>query len=210
MLIYHYAAKPFRTLLTLRQQGFKEQNLDLGGPRPYVDQISFFLDPIPVEIMGFLFADMDHRVWRAGNTLYQHVVDTRRIGPFDYMFVETPLDYRFMDKRWPSDRDLTGPERQSYFSELYTEKRNNGLIGSGSTDLEKAAKSFIGGTRTAFIARASINDESEKKRYACGVPHVLVYPNNGKIATIAPPEPVKIGNQRPRASTENISTSLRW
>lgn len=207
MLIYHYAAKPFRTLLTLRQQGVKENIADPSGPHPYIDHISFFVDPVPVEIMGFLFSGMDHRVWRAGNTLYQHVVDTRRIGPFDYMLVETPLDYRFMDERWPADIELSKTEREKYFADLYKEKRQQGLIGSGALELEKAASSFVGGTRTAFINRSRVNDESEMKRYATGVPHVLVYPRGGKVVTIATPEPVKIGNSRPHSGTENIPTS---
>ena len=98
MKLYHYSTERFLKIETRRLQGIAEQEIKsaedkaskMGLPLPYVDHVSFFLEPIPKDTIASIFKG-EHPFWKAGQTLYEHVVDTKTIDEKSfYRIVETP------------------------------------------------------------------------------------------------------------------------
>ncbi len=88
MKLYHYSDKQYTELLTRRVQGADEKEIDIatfkakrmGLPLPYHDHISFFFEPIPLDKIASVFP-YGHPFWKAGNEIYEHVIDLDSIDP---------------------------------------------------------------------------------------------------------------------------------
>lgn len=219
MRLYHYSKTAFTQLLTRRAQNqftpeelIEEERKAKFRQEPgfYIDHISFFLDPIPADIMGTLFAKDKHDFWIAGNTIYQHIVESSQLGDFTYLIHETPSDMAFLDKHWPLDKKLTLAEKEQYFLERNKLRRRNGQIGHGNRDFERNAKRYVGTTRDAYI-KASIRNVAEARlQYAASVTHVAIYLPGGVAPLISKPTAVKIGKAAVHTGTESLPTSQCW
>lgn len=180
MLLYHYSKSPythFKTLAMQKNITNEEKKKALADmeeyhqPGPYYSHISFFFEPVPVDIIGGLFRGSGNEFWVTGNTIYEHIIDSKELGDFKYMIIETSVD-REHRKSW-SD---TGDEKW-YFAEKYRLLVKCNYIGSGNNAFERGALPLVGTTRQAYINTVKNPfDTNSLKKYAADVPHVMIYP----------------------------------
>ena len=87
MKLYHYNPVEFSELKSMIAQGIK--NVGDNSIKGYSSSISFFLEPIPRDIVEIL--KHEHDFWVSGRDLYEHVIDTNDL-PLDveYVLTETP------------------------------------------------------------------------------------------------------------------------
>lgn len=174
MLLYHYSKQPHSELLTLLQQGITaERKLQLeqlskerGSLYPYYDSISFFMEPMPMDVLGTVFSE-SHPVWVNGNVLYEHVVDTSTLDLKYWTVVEGKID-DLLSPFWsdlPVVKKLHGKTKH-FIKRLFNE---NGI----STDsLHRAILKYAGQLRPALFK----TDRQYSKQYAADIPHLMVYP----------------------------------
>ena len=122
MLLYHYSNEPYTALKTKLAQGvmtpamMAEEDTYVtyrNDAFPSYKAISLLPDPIPLDIMGALYAGHDHHIWIPNHVIYEHVVDSRRLPRFDYHISETPDDVKQMMADWPDD--ITQAQKRAYF-----------------------------------------------------------------------------------------------
>lgn len=199
MLLYHYATQPFPILKTLEAQGLVTDEMRNAAqdsmafyhtPGPYYAHISFFVDPLDLSTVAEIFAGHNHPVWRTGNVVYQHVVESHTLGDFDYLWTETPVDKQFMKTRWKEG--LSEEAMSKYFADLAVAARKAGFIGKGNHAFEKAAKSFVGKTMEAYLEAKELNYGRNWQQYAANVPHVMIYPPKGVAVLSGMPQREKI------------------
>lgn len=188
MKLYHYSTEPLELLLTRREQGVSAEQITeaeikakkLGLPLPYIDHISFFLEPIPKETIASIFKNQ-HPFWKAGAEIYEHVIDSSSIpAQSQYMIVETPVIDQYTDQFDWSVTDLK--VRSSYFIAMHKEMKRLGLLGVGIPKMVKLLTPFLGKTEGYYIkSRMAKDADVTKTQYAAGVPHLMVYPIGGRV-----------------------------
>lgn len=197
MKLYHYSSERFVDIRTRRAQKtptaseIKEAERSAifrSAPGLYLDHISFFIEPPPLDIIGDLFNKVNHDVWVNGKTICEYVIDPSFFGNFTFVVTETPSDIVYRDKHWPDGKELTDNEKKVFFANRAVQKRKLGEIGSGLVELKTICQKFYGTTRAAFMA-ATANPLSEQSllQYAADVPHLMVYPTN----TVIKPQSVR-------------------
>jgi hypothetical protein len=180
MKLYHYSAQKYDALLTKELQGVVtdgEREDDKAAARfrgdigPYIQHVSFFIEPVPADILGSIFP-RDHHTWAAGNVLYQYTVDVDDIDIYGWCIIENKINLIMDDMFW-LDIDL--------YKKLFFTVRNiaNSLAGNSGTTivgLKKAGIKYMNTARDAFIALKKHKTFNEVKNlYAPRVPHVMVY-----------------------------------
>lgn len=176
MLVYHYSKSSFPRLETLEYRGTKSDSKPQEGVYKllgnYNQHVSFFLDPIPFQVMGKIYGK-DHHTWYSGNELYQYIVDTDKIGNFNYHIVETPEKLKLFYDDNLSDND--------YEREIELLVTKNKIIGN-QNELNKAARPYVGTLRDNINKVHRLpNWDSIKNKYAAGVTHLMIYPETGFI-----------------------------
>jgi hypothetical protein len=193
MLLYHYGPgnTKYNTLLTKRLSDKKLSKEEIKEAEdlarltsrlgPYIDHISFFMDPIPFDIIGDLFKDSNHHVWFNSNTLYEYRVDFLSLEKnIKYEVVETPNDVKILDAtNWIDTDDFF----YDYMLKKYKRKRNDGEVGKFRLFLEDQVKKYQGTIRDYYLKAVKRKDfkEGNDKKYAANVPHLMLYPSNGEI-----------------------------
>lgn len=214
MLLYHYSKELYRQLQTRRitekltddQIQTIEAKARERSTLPYIDHISFFIEPIPLDILGVLFSKHDHPVWFDGNQLYEYTIDSESLkGNFWFEIVETPFDIQFMDSNWLDN--MSDLQKREYFAKQKELKLQNGECGYGSSELEKAAIKFLGTTRRFYIDGIKHHDSASLKRYAARVPHIMLYPIGGIVAYKNPPRKVTVGKKN---IVETAKMTKKW
>lgn len=203
MNLYHYSTERFPFIKTRREQGVSKEVLEeaehkakkMGLPLPYVDHVSFFLEPIPKETIAAIFSNK-HPFWRAGQKLYEHVIDSDDIDEKSfYRIVETPEINKFTDQFDWAVKDLTA--RSKYFVEMNKEMLRLGYSGYGISKMVSKCQQFIGKTEGYYIrARTLDSDGHSATQYAAYVPHLMVYPKGGVIP-IKSVSLITLGSGRP-------------
>jgi len=221
MLLFHYATHPYNPLRTRRlQQPLSDEDIRRGefsakrcsDPAPYYDHISFFLEPVPLDIIGDIFKPYNHPFWHNGNRIYEHIVEHSQLPKFDYVIVETEFDRLHADKNWYDGIRDTPSAVEHYFAEAAKKKIRLGERGSNHVAFERGARAFIGGLRQAYINAPSVNDASAMLKYAASVPHVMLYPVGGTVKLLQKPRQVTIGDKPLMQVTTNIiaAPSAHW
>ena len=188
MLLYHYSTEKYNSLKNLASRGlpvdkdtgavdrFNKETESVGY---YWDHISFFFDPIPLDLPKIL--NREHDFWRPGVELYQYTVDTEQLNIYLYRIVETATDYNELLKSSGLDLD-NRTVFNAYKLKVNRLKKANGEIGTDISSFERYSGSFIGGTRDAFMEQnkkiESLNGEGANL-YAAFVPHVMMYLKEG-------------------------------
>lgn len=204
MKLYHYSTEPYKVLYTRREQGVTAEQImeaeakasKLGLSLPYIDHISFFLEPIPKETIAGIFKNQ-HPFWAVGAEIYEHVIDVRSFNPkSQYMLVETPVIDKYTDQFDWSVKDLA--VRSKYFVNMHKEMRRLGLLGVGIPNMVKQITPYLGKTEGYFLKSRMCDDsESTKTQYAAGVPHVMVYPIGGAV-NVERVSKIKLGSATPK------------
>ncbi len=206
MKLYHYSTERFPFIKTRREQGVSKSDLEeaenkakkMGLPLPYVDHVSFFIDPIPKETIAAIFSNK-HPFWKAGQMLYEHVIDTKDIDEKSfYRIVETPAIDKYTDQFDWTVKDL--PTRSKYFVAMNKEMMRLGYSGYGISKMVKMCQPFVGKTEGYYIkARQRPDAADSEKLYAGNVPHLMIYPVGGVIP-VESKELIKLGSTKPIVS----------
>lgn len=176
--VYHYATQQYDVLKTKKAQGVPTDTSSVGivlnGKRfDYTDHISFFVEPIPLEVMGRVYGK-DHHVWHPGSELHEHKVDMAKVKSFMYHFVETPEKIAML-----FDDNIDDEE---YYKRLEKVNAEKGYVGSGLSEFSHPYKQFQGQTKRHILRADSFPRWQENRlKYAACVPHVMVYPKGGLI-----------------------------
>lgn len=207
MKLYHYAKTRHPVLLVSRlsvvrtASEIRREELEdrrKGLKFSYLDHISFYFDPLPRDL-GRLYEDegIQHEVWRSGEVLYEHIIDTAGLE-FGFDLVETPQDQAYLDRFW--DDKLLEPTREADYYRF--QQRRNELadssgysvgMGYNTAILEKVVSPFLGKTRAAYVDALKTQDKDTLSRlYAPAVPHLFIYPKEGKIVPIAVAKPFRL------------------
>ena len=215
MKLYHYSKQPYVSLQTVRfREKLSDEQIKEGirsaqfrhEPAPYYDQVSFLFDPLPLDIIGRLFAPYHNHTWVPGQVLYEHIVESSSIGHFLFKIGETKDDREFMEKYWVDDDS----KKEQFFSRRADQRRAQGLIGEGNAAFERVGRIFVGKTRQAFIDSIKVNDaETLSSHYAADVPHAMIYPKRGEIHLIHPPTKVIIPKTKVDTALEEYRNAQR-
>lgn len=214
--IYHYSAaagqEPFKDLQTkalsqkLSPNTLKEERevaKEFHKVGAYCDHISFFFDPVPLDIIGELFGPW-HHTWKPGNELYQYTVDVSTIADCPFEAVETPAALELLEKTvWRDDEEF----KIDFFKRRLELQESLGEVGYTNAALRKVILRFKGSTREAYLKARKRGDwEENKTKYAASVPHLMIYPLNG-IIRYEQVDVVKVGLA---IATEAAPVSMRW
>lgn len=182
MLIYHYSKEKYDKLLTLEKQRnitpeerVKAMKAMVQGDHAgmYFEHISFFIDPLPLDVIAGIFGGM-HPVWQTGTNLFQYVVETSLLPRFKYEVVESPEKTELY-----YDDNISTEE---YYRRLKQLNKEKGYVGNGSTALTTACKPLVGRTREFYQQLSNRSNFDElKNKYAATVPHLMLYPDSGII-----------------------------
>lgn len=208
MYVYHYGVEPYKTIKTLellnRLSKDRMDEMDAWGKniyrQPYYKQVSFFLEPLPVEVMGKLFENANHDLYNDGTVLYEHVVkisDLRNI--LAWRMVETPNNVEYYKTGAGKGYDNASDEEQIKIlrgSQAFLVKQ--GEASDNYSDLLTTIPKFNKGILKAFQASRIKNPDSNL--YAEEVPHLMVYVN----------KPIKITKVNKRTIGEPTLEYLKW
>lgn len=181
MKLFHYAKQSFSELRTLeRQRPLSEKErkeasdvIISGKPGFYFQHISFFIEPVPLDLLGSIFGN-SHHTWYPGSELFQYTVESSKLGSFKYEVVESPEKTELY-----YDDDLTTDAYVKAHRELLV--RLN-YVGDSNAKLIAATRHLMGTTRAAFQQLPKRPNWSDiKNKYAPTVAHVMVYPASGII-----------------------------
>lgn len=222
MLLYHYSNEPYTELKTKQAQGkitpeeMEQEDkyaLFRHDVSPSYAEISFLPDPIPLDIIGALYAGHDHHIWIPDHEIYEHIVDSKELPPFKYHITETPDDVKQMFRDWPDNP--TPEQKRAYFQAKNARKWKTGENGEGNKELEKNFSKYVNGTRNAYLTAVPLFDDYNWKQYAPMVPHVQINPEGGIAKLLRPARKVKIGKANVAVSLESykglhIPFSAKW
>ena len=188
MKLYHYSKNKYDVLKSLAAQDnltakekreFEEEAKLIGLPIPYHKQISFFFDPIPLDIIADLFKGKND-VWKMGTELFQYEVDVNSLEPdIWFLIAESPEITKFLDSiNWQDGREfLIKVKREKIKKQIEL-----GEIGQGLPNLIKHIQRYKGMTRYYYIQASKRKDFEEYIHlYAAFVPHVMLVPKSGII-----------------------------
>lgn len=205
MFLYHYSAEPREVLITSRKSVKRtpekiaqvERVSKLRGMKySYLDHISFFFEALPRDL-GSLYKGIGHPLWKPGQVLYEHVIDTSDLI-FAFDVVETPEKQDYMKRNWSDHllRDDADDEYAQYFRRQNVLMQKLGYsvsMGKNNDKLEKVAFQFVGKARNAYIQSIQTSHpEDLKTLYAPGVPHAMIYPEGSEIELIEPANRIKL------------------
>lgn len=202
MKLYHYSDKQYTELLTRRIQGADEKEIDvatfkakrMGLPLPYHDHISFFFEPIPLDKIASVFP-YGHPFWKAGNEIYEHVIDLQSIDPTSFWrVVESIEQSKFSDQfDWEGTKDLA--TRAGWFTKMHLNDAKLGLSGYDTRLIYKASRQVMVMSTLDFYRRAMFGRDPENTQYAADVPHLMIYPIGGRIP-VTSSRKVTLGNKK--------------
>ena len=219
MLLYHYATEKFDILETPRKHKpptpyeIKIQEQKAAGRFAiglYIDHISFFIEPAPLQILGKLYVGHAGAIWQPGRVFYEHVIDSKDIGDFKFSVDATPADllelYAF-DKKYKTP---TPAQMHKYFEQEADRKWRTGEYGQNNIDFEKVAKKLVGTTEQAYLDAIPHFTESNWQHYAAMVPHAKIYPAQGYCKLYRPAQRVVVGAVSSESHTITIPTWAEW
>lgn len=187
--LYHYSASRHEVLKTREKSSShidkeklekaKESMEEHRDPGTYFQHISFFFEPVPLDLVGKIFGK-DHHFWFPGHEIYEHIVDVDHLPKFKYRIVESPIAVEmFYATDWG---DLDDSDALKYFRELAEKQKAHGEIGSNPSTFKATAHALVGSVRKAYEELPKRpNWEELKNKYAATVPHVMLYPTGGEV-----------------------------
>lgn len=191
MKLYHYATENYDALRSMRAQGKCSKDeirkaeaycKEYFTPGPYIDSISLFFDPVPLELLPKIYVK-DHHTWFKGNKLFEFEVESDRLEmDINFNVTETPDDLKEVDRidwdRWNNDEEFV----IEYFQRKRDRKLRSGEAGKSVVKLNRQIQHYKGTTEKFYLAaskRADFKDHQGK--YAACVPHLMLYPKHGVI-----------------------------
>lgn len=202
MKLYHYSSESHSVLKSRLRQGkmqiIKSERkpdlmkkmesgllqaldvLDLIPSWHYDRSISFFLEPIPLDIAKLYKGK--HSFWKSGVELFEHVTTINHLAfdPFYYL-AETPKKIEFLYEKqdWDSIEDADDPKIKTFLKEIQKMEKREHYRWKGRKEMLRVSKPFIGKAR-GFIEQAAklaekYPDDGIMNKYAACVPHLMIY-----------------------------------
>ncbi len=213
MKIYHYSKELYTSLevglkrLQLSRFEITKARLQAAkyfNPGAYFDHISFFFDPVPLNIIGDLFRG-ENDFWKNGNEIIEYTIDVDSLDKnITYFVAESPSQVKTLDAIEWVDTDE--------FLIAYLEKQSIASIACGETGhtltgLKEQIKRYKGTTTKYYKEAIKRNDFKENiTKYAANVPHLMLYPSSGNIE-IASHRSVMVGSS---VALEQAPNFLNW
>lgn len=193
MFLYHYSTEIHRELLSKAVNGSltpvqiklaRLEARDEGFEKwAYCDHISFFFEPIPSNLLPKLFKD--HPFWVKGKKLYEHVVNASEFPlKIPYHVVEskkkTELYDKFsLDNNWVEDDPVLLQKWMILEDQKVRQWKEKG---DSKAELLKQIAAHQGTIRHAYQEAVQRDDfEWNKTKYAANVPHLMLYPPEGRV-----------------------------
>lgn len=196
--LYHYSKDKYDELKTKelttpmsreeRQRAIERAKFT-RYPGPYYQHISFFFEPVPLDIIGKIFNN-EHPFWYPGNEIFEYEVDISKLSSFSYHIVESKICLdEFYSLDYGDDDDFDAVKYYRVLDELQRKAHERG---HGVTDFLKGRKAQLGQTRKMYEKLPKRPNWNEiRDKYAATVPHVMIYPIGGLIR-IDKTTPVKV------------------
>lgn len=183
MKLYHYSDTHYDVLMSRRASGLPAPE-GVKVSEDYLDHISFFFDPIPSKIMPEVFSK-GHPFWYAGHRLYEHIIDVNELEDgIRFHVVESLRKTALLDQfeeehNWVDDDPVL---LRKWNNLIADETLKNGEAGRSRTRLKIQISKNTGITASCFIAASQREDfHFGYNKYAANVPHLMLYPESGKI-----------------------------
>lgn len=177
MKLYHYSATEFSELKSKIAQGIK--NAGDHGIKGYASSISFFLEPIPLDIAEILHHE--HDFWVSGRDLYQHEVDSNDLPlDVDFVLTETPDKTKLLYEEQDWSKAEGNPELvKQYKQEIEDLEKKKGYRGKGRLKLVKVCRPFSKNISDHYKQMYKLNakhpEDNLINKYAACVPHLMIY-----------------------------------
>lgn len=189
--LYHYSTQMLTKISTTRKIGKVSSDVislaesranSMGDIGCYLDHISFFLEPIPIDILPKLFKG-EHPFYKPGAKIVEHVVAIKFDDDIKWSLQETPDINSFSDQ-WDWN-NVDADKRRLYIRKINKEMSRLDLQGHDTSKMFNAIRPYIGRTRDYFIkARSSKWANDTATQYAAEVPHLMIYPKDGIMDVI--------------------------
>lgn len=183
MKLYHYSVTEFNELKSKIAQGIK--GAGDHGIKGYSSSISFFLEPIPLDIAEILHHE--HDFWVSGRELYQHVIDTNDLPlDVDFVLTETPDKTRLLYEEQDWSKAEGNPELvKQYKQEIEDLEKKKGYRGNGRMKLVQVCRPFTKGISKYYQEMYKLHckypEDNLIGKYAATVPHLMVYVGKNSI-----------------------------
>ena len=177
MKLYHYSPIELTELKSKIARGIKSAGDH--GIKGYASSISFFLEPIPLDIAEIL--KHEHDFWISGRELYQHEIDSNDLPlDVDFVLVETPDKTKLLYEEQDWDKAEGNPELvKQYKQEIEDLEIKKGYRGKGRMKLVQTCKPFTKGIskyyKNMYTLHCKHPEDNLIKKYAATVPHLMIY-----------------------------------
>lgn len=174
--LYHYSTKPYEFLLTrMFRKDYDQKTLDkanrvakeLGTPGNYLEHISLMFGKLPRDVA--LMFNGEHEIYKPGMVLYEHVIYLDSIKGDKWEVVSSPEEVAEYRK---------GNYEREDILKIF---EKNKYVGDSISILDDHIKRFSGLVDFYFDEWANSKDEKKLRQYSGGVPHLMVYPKEGRI-----------------------------
>ena len=193
--LYHYALDKNPILYTIRKQiemgdvsdrAKKTQGKDdpLGRGLSYQDQISFFLEPVPVQLMREKMPE--NQIYNS-KSLYEHKVSIDDLEEdITFQVVIAPMELMII--RIFSNISRSNLKLFIRLMKIYAKLTKILYVKTGINTLKQVQKDYGGETLKQFEKWINNTDkrkaEYRKRNYQAGITHVKVYPKSGEITPV--------------------------
>jgi len=184
--LYHYSAQPRKEILTREAQGniSKDKLADEESAAKfrsekfiYSKHVSLTFDHLPLDIILKHFPS-DHHTYKPGTTIYRHDIYIPDLEDMYWKVGESPLSTFMGDYLWM---------KLDWYKKIFFKLRRTGRIlnkeeGQGTQSMLKASARYSGTYRHYFQKLVDRPDfQKMTGMYAPNVPHIFLYPPNGKL-----------------------------
>lgn len=179
--LYHYSVEKYDSLKSLsarelQKEGFVSNEQD---PFAYNKSISFFFEPIPLDLPEIL--NNEHNFWKSGTRLYQYEISTSQLEEdVPYLLTESEeiIDTLYNKQDWSKAKGQPEIVKQ-YKAELKELETRLRYKGTGVDNLIRVAKKYRTGIREKYKALYQLHlknpEDGLLDKYAACVPHVMIY-----------------------------------
>ena len=185
--LYHYSVERYTELSSLAARGLQKEGFEAkeSDPFAYNKSISFFFEPIPLDLPEILYHE--HKFWKTGAELYQYEISTVQLKeetPYVLTEGEEIVDLIYNKQDWSKVKG--NPALISkYKEEIKALELKLKYRGTNIDDLIRVSKRYRTGIRERYKALYELNlkypEDNLLDKYAATVPHVMIYTDKLKI-----------------------------
>lgn len=191
VILYHYSVERYSELSSLFSRNLEKEGFesDKNDPFSYNKSISFFLEPIPLDLPKIL--ENKHKFWKSGTKLYEYKISTSQLleeTPYVLVESEEVVDLIYNKQDW--DKAKGNPELiKKYKQDIKDLELKLKYRGTKITDFIKVSKKYSSGIKDRYKKLVELDKKYPQDnlldKYAATVPHVMIYVSSLKIKPIS-------------------------